>query len=178
MDFEKGHMLTLTGTVEILWKAEDIAGFVGAERLWQFKIDHGYWLKNVLPMKWEKNTESPVIRPAVFTETKKEEPAAAEIAKLEIADEAIVSFVDSGVEQAWSDDGDGTLLEFAEDHGLTPEFGCRSGSCGTCKVKLLSGNIVYEKDVLAPVGEGEILICCAVPAADDTGQMVRLEIGL
>jgi len=178
VDFEKGHMLTLTGTVEILWEAEDIAGFVGAERLWQFKIDHGYWLKNVLPMKWDKNTDSPVIRPAVFSEIKGEVPTIVEPLQLDVAEEAMVTFVDSGIEQAWSDDGEGTLLEFAEDHGLTPAFGCRSGVCGACKVQLLSGNIVYEKEVSAPVSEGEILICCAVPATDDTEKMVRLELKL
>lgn len=177
VDFEKGHILTMTGTVEILWESEDIAGFVGAERLWEFKIDHGYWLKNVLPMRWDKKEGAPVIRPAVFTEIKSEESIIGKPENLEIAEEAIVKFIDSDVEQAWSDDDDGTLLEFAENHGLTPAFGCRAGSCGACKVKLLSGNIVYEKEISALLGDGEILICCAVPAAG-VEQIVRLEIKL
>jgi predicted pyridoxine 5'-phosphate oxidase superfamily flavin-nucleotide-binding protein/ferredoxin len=178
VDFENGHMLTLTGTVEITWKVDEEAGFVGAERLWSFKLDHGYWLKNVLPMRWDKNTSSPVIRPAVFTEKKAEEPVIEELKELVVAEEAVVKFVDSGVEQAWSDNDDGTLLEFAEDHGLTPAFGCRSGMCGACKVQLLSGDIVYEKEVSAPVNEGEILICCAVPAKGNYRQPTQLEIKL
>jgi uncharacterized protein len=178
VDFEKGHMLTMTGTVEILWEAEDIGGFIGAERLWRFRIDHGFWLKKVLPMKWDKNTAEPVIRPAVFNEIKDEEAKVGKPYNLEIADEAIVKFVDSGVEQAWSDDEDGTLLEFAEDHGLTPAFGCRAGSCGACKVQLLSGNIAYEKETSAPVNDGEILICCALPANNEGDEMAMLEIKL
>ena len=178
VDFENGHMLTMTGAVEIVWESEDVAGFVGAERLWTFKIDHGFWLKNVLPMRWDKNQDQPVIRPAVFNETKKQAEKILVPHELSIAEEAIVRFVDSGVEKAWSDEDDGTLLEFAEDHGLTPEFGCRSGSCGACKVQLLSGNIVYEKEVSAPVNEGEILICCAVPASDGSGQLARIDIKL
>jgi predicted pyridoxine 5'-phosphate oxidase superfamily flavin-nucleotide-binding protein len=53
IDFEKGHLLTLTGTVEILWDSPDTEFFAGAERLWKFHIDHGFWLKNVLPLRWE-----------------------------------------------------------------------------------------------------------------------------
>ena len=47
-DFETGDLLTLTGTVEILWGSEETEFFEGAERLWQFKIDHGYWMKKAL----------------------------------------------------------------------------------------------------------------------------------
>ena len=178
VDFEKGHMLTLTGAVEIIWEVDDQDGFVGAERLWKFKIDHGYWLKNVLPMRWGKNTAAAVIRPAVFTEIKDETPSITQHVELEIADEAIVNFVESGVKQSWSDDNDGTLLEFAEDHGLTPAFGCRAGSCGACKVRLISGNILYEKEISAPVSHDEILLCCAVPAISDVGEIARLDIKL
>jgi len=179
VDFEHGHMLTMTGTVEILWESEDINGFVGAERLWTFRIDHGFWLKNALSMRWDKNNDTPVIRPTVFTKTRNDAAAGdSESSAVSIAEEAIVGFVDSGVEQAWSDDEDGTLLEFAEDHGLTPAFGCRSGSCGACKVQLLSGNIVYEKEISSPVSEGEILLCCALPANNEGGEMAMLEIKL
>ncbi len=53
IDFENGHILTLTGTVEILWDSPDTNYFEGAERLWQFRIDHGHWIKNVLPLRWK-----------------------------------------------------------------------------------------------------------------------------
>jgi predicted pyridoxine 5'-phosphate oxidase superfamily flavin-nucleotide-binding protein/ferredoxin len=178
VDFEKGHMLTMTGTVEILWEAEEIAGFIGAERLWRFTLDHGFWLKSVLPMRWNKSITAQVIRPPVFDKKMENSGAIAGTKPLSVANEAIVSFVDSGVEQAWSDDDDGTLLEFAEDHGLTPAFGCRAGSCGACKVQLLSGNILYEKEISAPVLDSEILLCCAVPATDGVDEIARLDIKL
>lgn len=53
IDFEKGHLLTLTGSVEILWDSPDTKFFAGAERLWKFRLDHGFWLKNVLPLRWK-----------------------------------------------------------------------------------------------------------------------------
>lgn len=178
VDFEKGHMLTMTGTVEILWEAEDLDGFVGAERLWKFTLDHGYWLRYVLPMRWNKNTDAPVIRPAVFNEIEGKESKVEKPDNLYIAEEAIVKFIDSGVEQAWSDDEDGTLLEFAEDHGLTPTFGCRAGSCGACKVQLIAGNVLYEKEISAPVSDDEVLLCSAVPATREVDEIARLEIKL
>ena len=61
----------------------------------------------------------------------------------EAAEYAVVNFETSGVEQGWTP-REGTLLEFAEAHGLSPDFGCRNGACGTCAVKLISGKIGYE----------------------------------
>ena len=53
IDFETGDILSLTGTVEILWDDPDALHFEGAERLWQFKVDHGFRLKNALSNEWE-----------------------------------------------------------------------------------------------------------------------------
>jgi ferredoxin len=47
---------------------------------------------------------------------------------------------------------------------LTPEFGCRGGSCGSCKVKILQGKVTHNADISAPVEEDEALLCCAMPA--------------
>jgi ferredoxin-NADP reductase/predicted pyridoxine 5'-phosphate oxidase superfamily flavin-nucleotide-binding protein len=82
-----------------------------------------------------------------------------------IASAAIVEFAESGVEQAWSS-GDGNLLEFAEAHGFSPEFGCRSGQCGACKVEVLAGQVSYQHAPSSRLGNNEALLCCAVPAAD------------
>ena len=78
------------------------------------------------------------------------------------ADEALVKFTQSGFEQAWTK-GDATLLETAEAHGLAPSFGCRNGTCGSCAVKLTSGEVTYRTKPSATPSEGEVLICCAVP---------------
>lgn len=73
-----------------------------------------------------------------------------------------VEFARSGIETAWSRENE-TLLELAEEAGLAPAFGCRSGICGTCKTRIVSGAVEYLDEPLANRGEGEILICCSVP---------------
>ncbi len=82
------------------------------------------------------------------------------------AEEAVVTFARAGVEQGWKS-GDGTLLEFAEAHGLTPNFGCRSGSCGSCACKIKSGAVSYAQTPALTPADGEALICCAVPAQSE-----------
>lgn len=62
-----------------------------------------------------------------------------------------------------------TLLEQGEDAGLIMRYSCRGGSCGSCKVKLNSGNVEQgSTDGLTSQeqSEGYILACCAVPKSD------------
>ena len=59
VDFERGHLLMLTGTVEILWDSEEAQHFDGAERLWTFELAQGIWLKHALPAAWGKPEFSP-----------------------------------------------------------------------------------------------------------------------
>ena len=73
------------------------------------------------------------------------------------------------------DAGFGSLLELAETAGLTPEFQCRIGSCGTCRTQLLKGAVAYETQPSADVDDGHALICCAVPAQVANSE-VRLEL--
>lgn len=74
-----------------------------------------------------------------------------------------ILFASSGKEARW-EPGSGTLLELAEARGLSPEFSCRGGSCGTCKTRLSQGQVHYLNSPAEPVVEDEVLICCAVPA--------------
>ncbi len=99
--------------------------------------------------------------------------AAQEKAPSDEAEEAVVTFAASQVEQGWKR-GDGTLLESAEAHGLTPTFGCRSGSCGSCATRLLSGKVAYEAAPTFEPKDGEVLICCARPGVSD--DPLKLEI--
>ena len=94
-----------------------------------------------------------------------------------IASQAIIEFTESKVEQAWSQ-SDGSLLEFAEAHGFTPEFGCRSGQCGACKAQLISGKVAYRTEHPSSVNEDEILLCCSVPAAVEGEDVVKVSIKL
>lgn len=56
-----------------------------------------------------------------------------------------------------------TLLEAAEEAGANIEFSCRSGACGTCRTRLLRGNVELE-GALDPSErqEGWILPCVAL----------------
>lgn len=76
-----------------------------------------------------------------------------------------VEFRASGKRTTWRS-GDGTLLELAEREGLSPVHSCRSGACGACAVKLLSGGVRYAQEPTAPHDDDEVLICSATPAVD------------
>lgn len=76
-----------------------------------------------------------------------------------------VTFVFSKKTALW-DDKHTSLLELAEAHGLSPDFSCRSGICGTCACELISGDVVYFAEPLDVLEEGMVLICCSRPAGD------------
>jgi ferredoxin-NADP reductase/predicted pyridoxine 5'-phosphate oxidase superfamily flavin-nucleotide-binding protein len=103
--------------------------------------------------------------------------ATVEFEHVAVASEAIVEFTDSQVEQAWTE-GDGSLLDFAEAHGFSPEFGCRSGQCGACKTELVSGAVAYQTEPSSPLQDNEVLLCCAVPAKLEGEDVARLAVKL
>lgn len=81
------------------------------------------------------------------------------------ATEAVpVVFERSAKEARWQPAG-GSLLELAESRGLSPEFSCRGGSCGTCKTRLISGQVHYPVPPAEMPAPDHVLICCAVPAS-------------
>ena len=82
-----------------------------------------------------------------------------------------VHFASSAKEARWAP-GSGTLLELAESRGLSPDFSCRGGSCGTCRTKLLGGQVHYPNPPAELPDEGFALICCAVPAQAQEGANV------
>src|SRR5262249_38168758 len=52
-----------------------------------------------------------------------------------------------------------TVLEAAEDLGVSINYDCRSGICGQCKTKLLTGHVSMEtEDALTPVARANNLI--------------------
>ena len=57
-------------------------------------------------------------------------------------------------------EGDGSLLEVCYDHDLPIPFGCQSGKCGICTVKVVDGNLAFD------CGEGVRLACQAHVAGD------------
>jgi len=65
-----------------------------------------------------------------------------------------------------------TILEAALRHGYAFAYGCRAGSCGSCKGKVLSGEYYYEDDeeplALTPYDQenGVVVFCQAHPSSD------------
>lgn len=88
-----------------------------------------------------------------------------------------VVFTGSLKEARWTPQS-GTLLELAESRGLSPAFSCRAGSCGSCRTQLLAGSVTYPKPPSASVPDGEVLICCAVPAQTPADVENRIELAL
>ncbi|AWN49453.1 FAD-binding oxidoreductase [Methylobacterium terrae] len=79
-------------------------------------------------------------------------------------DPVAVAFVASARAARWSPES-GTLLDLAEASGLSPAHGCREGTCGTCRTRLLAGAVTYPVAPAAAIAPDEVLPCRAVPAA-------------
>jgi len=73
-----------------------------------------------------------------------------------------VRFRRSGRTLVWNGQ-DENLLEFAERNGVKIESGCRSGSCGTCETKLISGTVRYAHTPDHDVAPGHCLLCVGTP---------------
>ncbi|KJV50061.1 FAD-binding oxidoreductase [Pantoea sp. BL1] len=87
-----------------------------------------------------------------------------------------IKFMTSLKEARWTPQS-GSLLELAEARGLSPEYSCREGHCGSCKTRLLRGAVTYTTLPSASVAKDEVLICCAVPAQQDGGiEEIHLDI--
>ncbi len=91
-----------------------------------------------------------------------------------IAEQAVIHFSRSQTELIWSKN-DGYLLDFAEQHGLQPDFSCRNGQCGACKVKITQGQVAHKAHSAA-LNDGEILLCCAQPKATPQHETPKLSI--
>jgi len=65
---------------------------------------------------------------------------------------------------AW-DGLDATLLDFAERKGIAMESGCRSGSCGTCETRVVSGTVRNTQAGAYQVAAGHCLPCIAEPGS-------------
>jgi len=63
-----------------------------------------------------------------------------------------------------------TLLTALERQGYRPEFSCRAGACGTCKLRLLAGQVTPCGDALTPAERraGYVLSCVAQPLGEVT----------
>ncbi|QWE16353.1 CDP-6-deoxy-delta-3,4-glucoseen reductase [Polynucleobacter sp. AP-Nino-20-G2] len=66
---------------------------------------------------------------------------------------------------------DETLLEAALQQGVTLPYGCKNGACGSCKGKILEGQVHHGQHSEAALSKadetaGGTLFCCAFPDSD------------
>ncbi|MEA3100486.1 pyridoxamine 5'-phosphate oxidase family protein [Caballeronia mineralivorans] len=80
-----------------------------------------------------------------------------------------VVFMRTHRDAQWSPE-DGSLLDFAEANGVAVASNCRSGVCGTCATRVLSGEVTYPVPREAEVPPGHALICSAIPAKVGLGE--------
>lgn len=68
--------------------------------------------------------------------------------------------------------GNETLLDALERQGYHPDFSCRAGSCGTCKLRVVAGSVDRPGGALTPAERqaGYVLSCVAHPVSDVTLQ--------
>ncbi|MEZ6149503.1 MAG: iron-sulfur cluster-binding domain-containing protein [Pirellulaceae bacterium] len=83
-----------------------------------------------------------------------------ELAQVENA--LMVRFEHSQVDAAWTDPQQ-SLWELARQHHVDLPSGCLSGVCGCCRVKLLEGEVIYDRPISVELSEGECLTCVARP---------------
>jgi uncharacterized protein len=76
---------------------------------------------------------------------------------------AVIRFERSGRQIDWAPSM-GSVLDAAEAAGLSLPWSCRSGSCGTCRVDVVSGQATYAVRPAASIDPKSALLCCALPA--------------
>jgi ferredoxin len=77
----------------------------------------------------------------------------------------VIEFVRSG--QTYTVRSGQTLLEAAEEHGVGIPSSCRQGQCGTCKTKLLAGNVRMDaEEGLDPKSRAQGFVLTCVGHAD------------
>lgn len=79
----------------------------------------------------------------------------------------VVTFTQSGKQLPWQP-GAGNLLEFAEANGISVNFGCRAGGCGTCQTTIRSGEVAYRQSPDYDPEPGTCLLCVCSPKTSVT----------
>ena len=77
-------------------------------------------------------------------------------------DAVLVTFAKSGKQESWKP-GMGSLLEFAEVHGIAVGSGCRAGGCGSCQTSIRTGEVAYTQAPDFDPEPGSCLLCVCTP---------------
>ncbi len=74
-----------------------------------------------------------------------------------------------------------TVLDAALRQGVNLRYGCRNGACGSCKGKLLDGDIHYDGDLKALTDDDKAqnlaLFCQAIPDSELTIEVEEIDLG-
>jgi ferredoxin-NADP reductase len=73
-----------------------------------------------------------------------------------------VTFAKSGKQLSWQP-AMGSLLDFAQDNGITVNSGCRAGGCGSCQTSIRSGEVAYTQSPDFDPEPGSCLLCVCTP---------------
>jgi ferredoxin len=73
-----------------------------------------------------------------------------------------VTFSESGRKFPW-DPSKECLFDFIESKGIEVECMCGAGECGSCRTRLIEGEVRYLKPAKVNPGEGFCLLCVTVP---------------
>ena len=70
-------------------------------------------------------------------------------------------------------DGETHILEAALKQGVVLPYGCKNGACGSCKARIVAGEIIQDPHQPSALSaeeatRGYALLCCARPASDVT----------
>ena len=74
----------------------------------------------------------------------------------------LVTFAKSGKQETWMPVM-GSLLEFAESHGIVVSSGCRAGGCGSCQTSIQAGEVAYTQAPDFDPEPGSCLLCVCTP---------------
>jgi len=78
-----------------------------------------------------------------------------------------VTFGKSDKRIPWDASAD-SLLEFAEANGIEVDSGCRAGSCGSCQIRVETGEVEYNQHADADIKPDHCLLCITIPKGDLT----------
>ncbi len=76
-----------------------------------------------------------------------------------------IHFTLSELDAQWQDP-EQSLWELAKANQIELPSGCLSGVCGSCRVKLISGEVQYDRQIGVELASGECLTCVARPLSD------------
>lgn len=76
-----------------------------------------------------------------------------------------ITFYESDKQFPWDSDME-CLLDFIEAKGIEVECLCGAGECGSCRTRLIEGEVEYLLEPKVAPGEGYCLLCVTAPKTD------------